>query len=129
MVVVTPMPNFSKISRRERRLWVLLSEWLCRRGCPWVDLANAKDVQVRASDKVVGLVVIRSAEDLEDAATFRDRFPHGQLVAVGMVYDPNLLVALHKFSPCFVALNEGDDAAVPEILESLGRTAWMGCGG
>lgn len=122
MMLVTSTPKFSGASRRERRLWVVLSEWMTRRGCSWVCLGRAISSSKEMLDEVpVGVVVVRGPEDLKDAEVFRDQLPHGRLVAVVFCSDPELLAALQKYSPCFVALNDRDDAAFPDVLERLGR--------
>ncbi len=124
MVLVTPVPELSGSSRRERRLWVVLSEWMSRQGCSWVCLEKPGDSKAGIfSEIAVGLVVIKDSKDLEKAAVFRERFPHGRLVTVVLSSDPELLLALQRFSPCFIALDERDDAAVPQVLERLGKCA------
>ncbi|MEJ5349661.1 MAG: hypothetical protein WHS46_13355 [Desulfosoma sp.] len=124
MVLVTPLPEISGSSHRERRLWVVLSEWMTRQGCTWVRLEKPVHSKVTIfSGIAVGLVVVRGMKDLEKAVVFREQFPHGRLVTVVLSPDPQLLMALQKFSPCFIALDERDDAAVPQVLERLGESA------
>lgn len=122
MVLVTCEPKTAGAGRRERRLWVVLSEWMTRRRCAWVNLQRPMDGLAGVCGEVlVGLVVVKGPEDLKEAAAFRDFFPHGRLVAVVLSTDSEILTALQTYSPCFIALNERDDAAVPDVLERLGN--------
>ncbi len=120
MVVLTHVPKLFGASRRERRLGEMLSRWMFRTGRQWAEMEDSVDPKAVPFGQIpVGFVVVKGPGDLSQAAAFRDRFPHGRLVAVVLDLDENLLLALQRYSPCFTALNEVDDAAVPEVLERL----------
>lgn len=120
MVVLTHMPKPFGASRRERRLEEMLSRWMFRSGRRWAEMDDpAAPKAIPFGEMPVGLVVVKGPDDLSRAAAFRNRFPHGRLVAVVLHYDPDLLVMLQRYSPCFTALSELDDAAIPEVLERL----------
>lgn len=103
-------------------------------GWRWVDWREALEGDPRwAADARVFLILISERHDLEALEPYRDRLKHLKVVAVVLAPHEELLLAVQSFSPCFIAVSEADDAAVPEVLKGLSRQAWVcpvrGCPG
>jgi len=119
-MVVVSLPSTLGASRRERRLRAVLSRWMSETGCPWRGLEEEdRQGEAPTGEIPVGLLVVKGREDLRLVEVFRNRFPHARWVSVVLSPQSDLLLALQRFSPSFMALSETDDAALPEVLERL----------
>lgn len=120
MVLVCHGPHGLGSTRRERRLWALLCRWAAQEGCRMLEMTEAASRQSLMTGEIpLGVMVAAGMEDLSPMALFRSRFPHGHLVVVVLKPDSELLVAVQRFSPCFVAVTERDDAAIPQVLARI----------
>ncbi|ROR01689.1 hypothetical protein [Desulfosoma caldarium] len=122
MVLVCHVPHGCRSKKRVQRLWALLCRWAIQEQCRLLDLAQIHWRQTDIADPaLLGVMVASDIVDLSPIRLFRSRLPHGHLVVVIVNPHLELLVAVQRYSPCFVAVTERDDAAIPQVLTSVCR--------
>ncbi|MEJ5365653.1 MAG: hypothetical protein WHS86_11155 [Desulfosoma sp.] len=122
MIALYHLPKRTQRDRRSRRMASAMAELSREEGWRWMDWREAMDGDPRyVADARVFLMVVAGFQDLEPLEPCRDRLRHLKVAAAVLAPDEDLILAVQSYSPCFIALSDADDAAVPEVLKCLSR--------
>ena len=120
MIALYYLPQGTEQASRIQSLKVLMNLFAAEKGWEWVDWREAAGRRAfAAAEARVALVAVFQPSDLELLACLRRQTPAVRPVVVVLVPDPQLLLRVHDLSPCFIAVGEADEAAMPAVLERL----------